>query len=119
VAPSLVICASPRSFTMSLSIPLGPNVVASVSAIARHAEMFDNNCPFPCDVSVPSLRRTTVGCCGNKVRVISSTKENTLTMGKGLCIFFFSRTQGVQLQKPNPRIQARDETSLCHQMKIR
>ena len=90
VAPSFVICASPRSFTMSLSIPLGPSVVASVSAIARHAEMLDNSCPFPCDVSVPSLRRTTVGCYARWIWVISaieSKESKVLTMGRGRCIF--------------------------------
>lgn len=35
----------------------------NVSEMARHAEMLDNSWGFPCEVSVPSLRRTTVGCC--------------------------------------------------------
>ena len=37
-------------------------MLARVSEIARHAEMFDKSCPFPCEVSVPSFKRTTVGC---------------------------------------------------------
>lgn len=62
VAPSFVICASPLSDTINLSMPLGPSVLARVSAIARHAEMFESSCGLPCEVSVPSLRRTMVGC---------------------------------------------------------
>ena len=62
VAPSFVIWASPRSETISLSIPLGPRVLASVSAIARHADMLESSWGFPWDVSVPSRSKTTVGC---------------------------------------------------------
>lgn len=67
VAPSLVIWASPRSETMSLSIPLGPRVLDNVSEMAKQAAMLESNCGFPWDVSVPSLRRTTVGCCRHSV----------------------------------------------------
>lgn len=76
VAPSFVICASPRSFTMSLSIPRGPSVVASVSAMAKHAEIFERSCPLPWEVSVPSFRRITVGCyCIPSVRGILKRSE--------------------------------------------
>jgi hypothetical protein len=37
--------------------------------MARHAEMFDKSCPLPCEVSVPSFRRTTVGCCRGSKKV--------------------------------------------------
>jgi hypothetical protein len=55
--------ASPRSLTINLSIPLGPNVVAIVCATARHAEMLLSSWGVPWEESVPSRRRTTVGCC--------------------------------------------------------
>lgn len=61
---SLEIVASPRSLTINLSIPLGPNVVAIVCATARHAEMLLSSWGVPWEESVPSRRRTTVGCCG-------------------------------------------------------
>lgn len=59
----LEMVASPRSFTINLSIPLGPSVVAIVCATARHAEMLERSWGVPWDESVPSRRRTTVGCC--------------------------------------------------------
>ena len=86
----MVIWASPLSLTMSLSIPLGPNVLASVSATARHADMLDNSCPFPWDESVPSLRRTTVGCCVARVQIISTILRKGIAHHRQRPLHFWS-----------------------------
>lgn len=53
----------PRSSTMSLSMPRGPSVVRTASAITWHALMLLTSCGMPCEVSVPSFSRITgVGC---------------------------------------------------------
>ena len=62
VAPSLDIVALPLLLTISLSLPLGPNVVLTQSAIAWHALMLEISCDFPWELSVPSLRRIICGC---------------------------------------------------------
>lgn len=51
----------PFPSTINLSIPRGPSVVRIASTTAPHAVMFDSNCPFPCDVSVPSFSTITCG----------------------------------------------------------
>ena len=47
---------------MSLSMPRGPSVVRTVSAIAWQALMLEMSWPRPWDVSVPSRRRMICGC---------------------------------------------------------
>lgn len=88
VAPSFVICASPRSDTMSLSIPRGPRVLERISAMERHAEMFDKSCGFPWEVSVPSRRRSTVGCCRVGYQCpFHQGRRGKHAMGSPRCIF--------------------------------
>lgn len=53
----------PRSSTMSLSMPRGPRVVRTASAMTWQALMLLTSWGMPCEVSVPSFRRITgVGC---------------------------------------------------------
>lgn len=52
---------------MSLSIPLGPNVVRTVSARAMHALMLLTSCGVPWLVSVPSLSKMICGCCTQQI----------------------------------------------------
>ncbi len=61
VAPSLEMMTFP-SLWISLSIPLGPSVVRTISAIAAHAFMLLMSWAFPWDVSVPSLSKIIEGC---------------------------------------------------------
>lgn len=63
VAPSLEMVVLPLSSWISLSIPLGPSVVRTVSATTVHALMLLTSCALPCDVSVPSFNRMIWGCC--------------------------------------------------------
>lgn len=49
----------PRSSTMSLSMPRGPSVVRTASAITWQALMLLTSCGIPCEVSVPSFSRIT------------------------------------------------------------
>lgn len=53
----------PRPSTTSLSMPRGPSVVRTASAMAWQALMLLISWGLPCDVSVPSLRRIMGGCC--------------------------------------------------------
>ena len=62
VAPSLEMVTWPLLSTMSLSMPLGPSVVLTVSTTAAQALMLDSSWPLPCDVSVPSFKRMICGC---------------------------------------------------------
>jgi len=48
---------------MSLSMPLGPNVLRTVSASAIHALILLTSCGVPWLVSVPSFSRMICGCC--------------------------------------------------------
>src|SRR5258708_4787941 len=116
VAPSLVIWASPLSFTMSLSIPLGPNVLASVSEMARHADMLDNSCPFPWDVSVPSLRRTTVGCCVARVQIILTNFRERITHHGQWPLHFLLDLGSTLLAVDSRTGSARDR--LCHHLEL-
>src|SRR6266702_777890 len=101
------------SLMMSLSIPLGPSVLASVSETARHADMLDNNCPFPWDVSVPSLRRTTVGCCVARVQIISTTFRERITYHRQGPLHFWSDLGSVVAVYSRTR-SAQDR--LCHHL---
>lgn len=69
VAPSFDMVALPCAFTISLSMPRGPNVVRTASTIDWQALIFDISCGLPCDVSVPSFRSTICGCCRTKQKV--------------------------------------------------
>ena len=62
VAPSLEMVTWPLSSWMSLSMPRGPRVVRTTSTTAWQALMLEMSCALPCDVSVPSFRRTICGC---------------------------------------------------------
>lgn len=54
---------TPLASTMSLSMPRGPRVVRTMSAIVWQAEMFDRSWARPWEVSVPSFRIIICGCC--------------------------------------------------------
>ena len=60
VTPSFVMITSPMESTSILSIPFGPSVVLTASAIAFAAAMFLLWALFPLSLSVPSLR-TNIG----------------------------------------------------------
>lgn len=63
--------------TISLSIPRGPRVVATTLATLMQALMLDSSWGIPCEVSVPSRRRTTVGCCDRMTRVERASEAGT------------------------------------------
>lgn len=53
----------PLASTISLSIPLGPSVVRTASAIAPHAFILLTICGTPWEESVPSFNNIICGCC--------------------------------------------------------
>lgn len=55
----------PWLFTISLSIPLGPKVVRTASAINWQAFILLMSWGTPCEASVPSLSKIIPGCCQN------------------------------------------------------
>lgn len=61
VAPSFVISV-PLSEVIILSIPLGPKVFLTISAMEFTAFIFEIIYPLPWEVSVPSLNNKIVGC---------------------------------------------------------
>mmetsp|Transcript_42817 Transcript_42817/g.91394 ORF Transcript_42817/g.91394 Transcript_42817/m.91394 type:complete len:257 (+) Transcript_42817:944-1714(+) len=62
VAPSFEMVTRPLSSWINLSIPRGPRVERTTSTIAWQALMLEMSCGLPCEVSVPSRRRTICGC---------------------------------------------------------
>ncbi len=62
VTPSLVITASPILSTSILSMPLGPSVDLTASAMAFAAAMLFPCAPFPFSLVVPSFN-TNIGVC--------------------------------------------------------
>src|SRR5919106_1392388 len=64
VAPSFVIVTSPMLFTSILSIPLGPRLVRTISAIVFAAVMLFLCAWLPFVSELPYLKRTIgIGCC--------------------------------------------------------
>ena len=61
----MVFLSSPSPFTIILSVPRGPNVVATISAKALHAFIEVINYPFPYVVSVPSFNTNIAGYIPN------------------------------------------------------
>lgn len=53
----------PWLFTINLSIPLGPRVVRTASAMNWQAFMLLMSCGTPCEESVPSFSKIIPGCC--------------------------------------------------------
>ena len=53
----------PELFTISLSIPLGPKVVRTASAINWQAFILLMSCGTPWEESVPSFNKIIPGCC--------------------------------------------------------
>lgn len=70
VAPSLEMVTWPLLSTMSLSMPLGPSVVLTVSTTAAQALMLERSWPLPWDVSVPSFKRMICGCYRTNIVLI-------------------------------------------------
>lgn len=66
VAPSLEIVTSPFASTIILSMPRGPRVVRTASAIDWQAVMLLITWALPWEFSVPSFKRIIGGFCKNK-----------------------------------------------------